>query len=729
MANVTGPDRDRHPAGAMTALGARPRRSCIRWRSSSGGYERCPSGGGPARRASFERSCADIAAVLAAPRRPDRASAGVRGSREREPRGPVDRPSSMPRPALRLPRVAGRRPRRRAARAQVARARAAGEESDRRRTRPRPRSWPAHSAGRTALRSNAVPTTSIDAVAGGAAAYRIECLRTAAARADVSTYRRPRHVARRGSTVPRRPVDQLQGGAAPPLQIRRHPFAIGHEICRHSEMSRGACTWTRSPEPNGTSAHASHHAPDPIVAATWPAWRASSSTCRARAAGRGPDWSARRGGAGPADAGMLCVEGVPVTVPTNAAYVADSPYVLRAEDDGGMGVYRDGERLADATTPHPTELLRPDHGRRHPLLADRACCTWTPWRAPSCRPAPTGATTTSARSAASGSPWPPAAPSPRRRRRMLAEVAVAAQDLDGAVDATLTTGSTATPDRGALTSRRCGRGGARRPPAFRCRSSSSRRANLDVIDQVADMGIDSVGIHVESFDPAGPRAGRAGQGTDRHRGATSPPGSGRSQRSAPGQVSTYVILGMGEDQKLTVEGCKRAIDMGVYPFVVPFRPVPGSLMEDVLPPSREYTERIYHQVGRLHGERGMDTGQAKAGCARCQACSGLRACRPRYRSGPAPSCRSRRGRWPCPRRYDPAMTGTADTVDSARPGQPNCASAPGRVQANALVSRACASLRDPASGVRPGAGRLPRHGSRRARPDRSTCTSSATATA
>src|SRR5262249_45228003 len=48
-----------------------------------------------------------------------------------------------------------------------------------------------------------------------------------------------------------------------------------------------------------------------------------------------------------------------------------------------------------------------------------------------------------------------------------------------------------------------------------------------------------------------------------------------------GQVSTYVILGMGEDPELTVEGCRRAIDIGVYPFVVPLRPVAGSLMQDV----------------------------------------------------------------------------------------------------------------------------------------------------
>ena len=57
-----------------------------------------------------------------------------------------------------------------------------------------------------------------------------------------------------------------------------------------------------------------------------------------------------------------------------------------------------------------------------------------------------------------------------------------------------------------------------------------------------------------------------------------------------------MILGMGEDPKLTVEGCKRAIDMGVYPFVVPLRPVPGSLMQDLLPPSAEAVEAVYRQV-------------------------------------------------------------------------------------------------------------------------------------
>ena len=63
--------------------------------------------------------------------------------------------------------------------------------------------------------------------------------------------------------------------------------------------------------------------------------------------------------------------------------------------------------------------------------------------------------------------------------------------------------------------------------------------------------------------------------------------------------------------------------MGVFPFIVPLRPVAGSLMQDVLPPSPLYTERIYRKVAGYMALRGMDSSIPKAGCARCQACSGL----------------------------------------------------------------------------------------------------------
>jgi hypothetical protein len=92
-----------------------------------------------------------------------------------------------------------------------------------------------------------------------------------------------------------------------------------------------------------------------------------------------------------------------------------------------------------------------------------------------------------------------------------------------------------------------------------------------------------------------------------------------------GQVSTYVILGMGEDPDVTVEGCLRAVDLGVYPFIVPLRPVPGSLMADHLPPSPEYVETIYRRVVPSMSARGLTATGVMAGCSRCQACSGIAA--------------------------------------------------------------------------------------------------------
>jgi radical SAM protein (TIGR04043 family) len=147
-------------------------------------------------------------------------------------------------------------------------------------------------------------------------------------------------------------------------------------------------------------------------------------------------------------------------------------------------------------------------------------------------------------------------------------------------------------------------------------------ADLDVIDRVADLGVDSVGIHVESFDPAvlaRVAPGKARWGIDAYLAAWE-----RAVAAfGPGQVSTYVILGMGEDLELTVEGCRRAIDLGVYPFVVPLRPVPGSLMADFRPPPREVVESVYRRVVPHLMARGLSAAGVTAGCARCQACSGL----------------------------------------------------------------------------------------------------------
>jgi radical SAM protein (TIGR04043 family) len=327
----------------------------------------------------------------------------------------------------------------------------------------------------------------------------------------------------------------------------------------------------------------------------------------------------RQGGAGPADAGMLWIDGVAATVPTSADYARASPYVLRAEDDG-WGIYRDGQRLAAAQPfqrPRYYDLATADgipywkiallHLDSLASTVIQTCAYWG--NADQCAFCGIGVTLANGRTIAKKTP------------QMLAEVAVAARDLDGAVDATLTTGTTATPDKGALYVARCGQA-VREASGLPVEVQFEPPQDLAVIDRVAELGISSVGIHVESFDPAvlarvAPAKARTGI-----------EGYFRAWERAvaafgEGQVSTYVILGMGEDPDLTVEGCRRAIEMGVYPFVVPLRPTVGSLMQEMAAPPPQYCESVYRRVVPYLAARGFGAHGVAAGCARCQACSAM----------------------------------------------------------------------------------------------------------
>jgi radical SAM protein (TIGR04043 family) len=340
----------------------------------------------------------------------------------------------------------------------------------------------------------------------------------------------------------------------------------------------------------------------------------------------------RQGGAGPADSGMLWVGGFPITVPTDNAAAAGSPYVLRAEDDG-YAIFEGHRRLATASPqqrPRFYDLTTADgipywkigllHLDSFASTVVQTCAYWG--NDDQCKFCGIEVSLESGRTIVKKSP------------EQLAEVAAAAKELDGAVDATLTTGSSNGVDRGARYVARCGHA-VKEATGLPVEVQFEPPRRLDVIDEVAALGIDSVGIHVESFDPAvlaHVAPAKARTGIDEYFRAW--------ERAVDcfgeGQVSTYVILGMGEDPELTVQGCRRAIDMGVFPFVVPIRPVAGSLMEHVLPPDRAYTERIYRRVGAYMAERGMDTTVPKAGCARCQACSGLQGVQPLLQITPRP---------------------------------------------------------------------------------------------
>lgn len=207
----------------------------------------------------------------------------------------------------------------------------------------------------------------------------------------------------------------------------------------------------------------------------------------------------------------------------------------------------------------------------------------------------------------------------------LAEVAEAAVRLDGVTQMVMTTGTSRGPDRGAKYVAKCVRAIRHAVPDFPIQVQIEPPADLSVITDLYEAGARSIGIHVESMDDNVRARWMPGKSTvtlDEYRSAW------REAVRVFGrnQVSTYLLVGMGEDPDEMVAGAKELISMGVYPFVVPFRPLKGTLATDVDKvgsPDRDVVQKITHEVAKALAEANMLGADQAAGCAACGACSML----------------------------------------------------------------------------------------------------------
>jgi radical SAM protein (TIGR04043 family) len=211
-----------------------------------------------------------------------------------------------------------------------------------------------------------------------------------------------------------------------------------------------------------------------------------------------------------------------------------------------------------------------------------------------------------------------------KRPEQLAEVAVAAVRLDGVRQMVMTTGTTRGPDRGAKHLARCVEAVHRAVPRLPIQVQLEPPAGLGWIAYLEHAGATSIGIHVESLDDEVRRRWTPGKATvslERYEVVWTE----AVRVFGRNRVSTYLLVGLGENPDQLVAGAKRLIGMGVYPFVVPYRPLPGSLAEaDGVPaPSHDLVADVTDRVAaalRKAGMRGIDQ---RAGCAACGACSAL----------------------------------------------------------------------------------------------------------
>ncbi len=90
-----------------------------------------------------------------------------------------------------------------------------------------------------------------------------------------------------------------------------------------------------------------------------------------------------------------------------------------------------------------------------------------------------------------------------------------------------------------------------------------------------------------------------------------------------GQVSTYILAGLGDTAEQILDISRKLIAIGVYPFVVPFVPISGTPLESHPTPSPAFMNSILAPLSRMVRDAGMRATDIKAGCGKCGACSAL----------------------------------------------------------------------------------------------------------
>jgi radical SAM protein (TIGR04043 family) len=331
----------------------------------------------------------------------------------------------------------------------------------------------------------------------------------------------------------------------------------------------------------------------------------------------------RRGGAGPSDHKALTIDGVTVMVPVHTAPAFESPYLVEPPDAAGLSrISRNGRPVGAASFPArprfydlatadgiPYSKIAVLHGRDVLATTVLQTCIRYQSRTKTCQFCAIGQSLAAGRTIAHKTP------------AQLAEVAKAAVELDGVRHMVMTTGTPSGDDRGA---------------AVLAESAAAVKAAVDLPIQaqceppasdawfvrMRESGVDALGMHLEAVTPevrSRIMPGKAQVPVERYLSAfaAAVPVFGR------GQVSTYILAGLGDTPEAILDICARLVAIGVYPFVVPFVPISGTPLESHPSPAPAFMDAILRPLSQMLVEGGLKATDIKAGCGRCGACSAL----------------------------------------------------------------------------------------------------------
>jgi len=325
----------------------------------------------------------------------------------------------------------------------------------------------------------------------------------------------------------------------------------------------------------------------------------------------------RKTGAGPAGGRFfLLKDGTCVEIPLQGKFVEESPFTL-VYKDGEWVVRRNGEHYADVKlVPNPRfyekQTSKGTPMRKFAILHGKDCLASTVyskcvhWRqGMQCK--------------FCGVELEKTGRLESKNPQELSEVAEEAAREGVVKHVTLTIGTPPASDKGAALLAEATRAIKKRValPMHVQLEPPKDKAHLDLLHAV---GVDTVGIHVECFD-------------DKVRSKICPMKESLDvyldawkycvELFGDGQVSSFLIAGLGESDASILEGAERLAGLGVVPYLLPLRPIVGTALEDAHPPNPERMLRLYGGVRETLRKYGVSPLKNRAGCVRCGACSAL----------------------------------------------------------------------------------------------------------
>lgn len=337
-----------------------------------------------------------------------------------------------------------------------------------------------------------------------------------------------------------------------------------------------------------------------------------------------PPGISRKGGAGPSDHQAITINGQTIMVPIHTDHAAESPFWAKATGSSSAILMHEDEERAIISLP------------KRPAFYDKSTADGIPyWKIATLHSDKVLATTllqdcirfqnrdTSCQFCAIGQSLAAGRTIARKSPEQLAEVARAAVDLDGIEQLIMTTGTPASKDRGASLLTAAAQAVHAVVPELPIQAQCEPPDQDHWFERLAAAGVVNIGMHLEAVTDAVRHdimPGKAEVPLSRYMSAF----KAAVQVFGRGQVNTYILAGLGDSPDDIVAMAEQLVDIGVYPFVVPFIPIVGTPLQHHPSPDADFMHELHSRLGPIVSNGGLSSESQKAGCGKCGACSTMR---------------------------------------------------------------------------------------------------------